>query len=61
MEQQPTILIVDDDREIRTLPADYLESHAYASHVWQPMVKLMVDFGQTQNRSIGTLDLNSAR
>lgn len=33
MEQQPTILIVDDDREIRTLLADYLESHAYASHM----------------------------
>lgn len=33
MEQQATILIVDDDREIRTLLADYLESHGYASQI----------------------------
>lgn len=33
MEQQVTILIVDDDREIRSLLADYLESHGYASQV----------------------------
>mgnify|MGYP000157879758 CR=1 FL=1 len=33
MEQQATILIVDDDREIRTLLADYLESHGYTSQI----------------------------
>ena len=52
MEQQPTILIVDDDREIRTLLADYGVAclrQSYGSR-WS----VMVDFGQTQNRSIGT-------
>jgi two-component system OmpR family response regulator len=29
MEKQSTLLIVDDDRDIRSLLADYLETHAY--------------------------------
>lgn len=50
MEQQATILIVDDDREIRTLLADYLESHGYASEIaadgnamWSALDKNKID------------------
>ena len=32
MEQTSTILIVDDDRDIRSLLADYLEANGYRAH-----------------------------
>ncbi|MBR7801776.1 response regulator [Undibacterium fentianense] len=50
MDAQNTLLIVDDDREIRNLLADYLETHGYAtltasdgSNMWSMLDKQQVD------------------
>jgi two-component system, OmpR family, response regulator len=50
MEKQPNILIVDDDREIRTLLADYLESNGYRAHtaadggaMWKSLESVRID------------------